>query len=190
MFTPPIVGSYVIAATSGAETHADTAFGSTDAHAQEEFVLSEHTQGHASRTARITGLDVTDVRFPTSRTLDGSDAMNPEPDYSAAYVTVCTDDPNHPAGYALAFTTGRGNDVQVRAIEALSELVVGRRVEDVCDDLGGLSRALVHDPQFRWLGPEKGVIHMAAGAVVNAAWDLAVETGGPPLWQYMSQHVP
>jgi len=153
-------------------------------------VLSEHTQSQASRTARITGLEVADVRFPTSRTLDGSDAMNPEPDYSAAYVTVRTDDPDHPAGYALAFTTGRGNDVQVRAIEALSDLVVGQRVEDLCDDLGGLSRALVHDPQFRWLGPEKGVIHMAAGAVVNAAWDLAARRANLPLWQYMSRLSP
>ena len=119
-------------------------------------------------SARITALDVLDVRFPTSEELDGSDAMNPEPDYSAAYVVLRTDDPSGREGHALAFTTGRGNDVQAAAIAALSPYVVGRTVEHVCGNLGGFARDLIHDPQLRWLGPEKGVIHMATGAVVNA----------------------
>src|ERR1700709_2106080 len=131
---------------------------------------------------RITNLRVFDLRFPTSESLDGSDAMNPEPDYSAAYVVLRTD-AGDLAGHALAFTTGRGNDGQARAIEALADCVVGLGVEEVCADLGAFSRRLVHDPQLRWLGPEKGAMHMAVGAVVNAAWDLAARRAGKPLWQ-------
>ncbi|SNY25090.1 enolase C-terminal domain-like protein [Paractinoplanes atraurantiacus] len=141
-------------------------------------------------TASITGLDVLDVRFPTSEHLDGSDAMNPEPDYSAAYVILRTDAPDGLQGHALAFTTGRGNDVQAAAIAALAPYVVGREVHDICSDLGGFARALTHDPQLRWLGPEKGVIHMATGAVVNAAWDLAAKRAGLPVWRFLSQMSP
>ncbi|MGI3785851.1 MAG: fuconate dehydratase, partial [Janthinobacterium lividum] len=114
-----------------------------------------------SSTSIVTALEVLDVRFPTSRHLDGSDAMNPEPDYSAAYVVLRTDDADGLEGHALAFTTGRGNDVQANAIGALADHVVGTRVADLCDDLGAFWRRLVHDPQLRWLGPEKGVMHMA-----------------------------
>ena len=99
----------------------------------------------AVRSASITGLDVLDVRFPTSEHLDGSDAMNPEPDYSAAYVILETDASDGLEGHALAFTTGRGNDVQAAAIAALAPYVVGRRVDDVCSDLGAFARALTHD---------------------------------------------
>ncbi|SEP82820.1 enolase C-terminal domain-like protein [Microlunatus flavus] len=141
-------------------------------------------------TATVTAMDVLDVRFPTSRDLDGSDAMNPEPDYSAAYVVLRTDDPDGHEGHALAFTTGRGNDVQANAIAALADRVVGTRVADLCDDLGGFSRRLVHDPQLRWLGPEKGVMHMAIGAVVNAAWDLASKRAGQPLWDFLASMSP
>src|SRR5204862_2394084 len=109
-----------------------------------------------------------DVRFPTSRQLDGSDAMNPAPVYSAAYVVVRIS--ADLAGYGLAFTVGRGNDLQVAAIRALRPLVVGRSVGDVLADIGGLARALTGDSQLRWLGPDKGVIHMAAGRVVHALW--------------------
>ncbi|HEX5198579.1 MAG TPA: enolase C-terminal domain-like protein, partial [Actinoplanes sp.] len=141
-------------------------------------------------TARIVALDVLDVRFPTSEHLDGSDAMNPEPDYSAAYVRLCTDAGDGHEGHALAFTTGRGNDVQANAIAALAPYVVGRTVTDICDDLGGFARTLVHDPQLRWLGPEKGAMHMATGAVVNAAWDLAAKRAGLPVWRFLGEMSP
>ncbi|WP_329466925.1 L-fuconate dehydratase [Streptomyces sp. NBC_01431] len=141
-------------------------------------------------SARITAVDVLDVRFPTSEQLDGSDAMNPEPDYSAAYVILRTDAGDGLEGHALAFTTGRGNDVQAAAIAALAPHVMGLSVEEVCSDLGAFSRRLVHDPQLRWLGPEKGAIHMATGAVVNAAWDLAAKRAGKPVWRFLGEMSP
>jgi L-fuconate dehydratase len=116
--------------------------------------------------------------------------MNPEPDYSAAYVRLCTDAGDGHEGHALAFTTGRGNDVQANAIAALAPYVVGRTVTDICDDLGGFARTLVHDPQLRWLGPEKGAMHMATGAVVNAAWDLAAKRAGLPVWRFLGEMSP
>ncbi|MFN6119051.1 MAG: enolase C-terminal domain-like protein [Actinomycetes bacterium] len=144
--------------------------------------------------ATITGLDVVDVRFPTSRFLDGSDAMNPDPDYSAAYVVLRTDgdraDGSPLDGHALAFTIGRGNDVQVAAIRALEHHVVGRDVDELAADLGGLARGLARDSQFRWLGPEKGIAHMALGAVVNAAWDLASRRAELPLWRFLVEMTP
>lgn len=121
----------------------------------------------------ITEVEVYDIRFPTSEQLDGSDAMNPDPDYSAAYVVLRTDAPGDLAGYGFCFTIGRGNDVVAAAIRTLRPYVVGRGVDSVTGDLGAFYRLLTHDSQLRWLGPEKGVMHMAAGAVVNAAWDLA-----------------
>jgi L-fuconate dehydratase len=139
----------------------------------------------AADMARIIGMDVHDIRFPTSRELDGSDAMNPDPDYSAAYVVLRTDD--GPDGYGLAFTIGRGNDVQAAAIRALHPMVVGRRVPETAVELAGLNRDLVGDSQFRWLGPEKGVAHMAIGAVVNAAWDLAARRADRPLWRFLAE---
>jgi L-fuconate dehydratase len=134
---------------------------------------------------RISALDVIDVRFPTSLGLDGSDAMNPEPDYSAAYVVVrCGDD--ELAGYSLLFTTGRGNDIACAAIRALAGYIVGRDVDAVVSDIGAVARDLTWDGQLRWLGPEKGVIHMAIGAVVNALWDLRCRIENKPLWQVLS----
>src|SRR5689334_4965896 len=115
----------------------------------------------------ITALDTYDVRFPTSHELDGSDAMNPDPDYSAAYVVIRTDAPDGLEGHGFAFTIGRGNDVQVAAIRALEPLVVGLPLEYTLANMGGLWRRLVHDSQLRWLGPEKGVMHMAISAVIN-----------------------
>ncbi|MFL6121365.1 enolase C-terminal domain-like protein, partial [Actinophytocola sp.] len=138
--------------------------------------------------ARITGMDVLDIRFPTSRELDGSDAMNPDPDYSAAYVVLRTDD--GPDGYGLAFTIGRGNDVQAAAIHALRHMVVGRRAPETAAELAALNLDLVGDSQLRWLGPEKGVVHMAIGAVVNAAWDLAARRADRPLWKFLSELTP
>ncbi|MPY56130.1 L-fuconate dehydratase [Streptomyces spongiae] len=143
-----------------------------------------------SASARITALEVLDVRFPTSEHLDGSDAMNPEPDYSAAYVVLRTDAGDGLEGHALAFTTGRGNDAQAAAIATLAPHVVGLSVEEMCGDLGTFSRSLVHDPQLRWLGPEKGAIHMATGAVVNAAWDLAAKRAGKPVWRFLGEMSP
>ncbi|MEU4670521.1 enolase C-terminal domain-like protein [Amycolatopsis sp. NPDC023774] len=138
--------------------------------------------------AKIIGMEVLDVRFPTSRELDGSDAMNPDPDYSAAYVELHTD--LGPDGYGLAFTIGRGNDVQAAAIRALAPHVVGRDVPENAKALGELSRDLIGDSQFRWLGPEKGVAHMAIGAVVNAAWDLAARRADLPLWKFAARMTP
>ncbi len=138
--------------------------------------------------AKIIGMEVLDVRFPTSKELDGSDAMNPDPDYSAAYVVLHAD--GGPDGYGLAFTIGRGNDVQAAAIRALAPHVVGRDVPEDAAALGDLSRTLVGDSQFRWLGPEKGVAHMAVGAVVNAAWDLAARRAGLPVWQFAARMTP
>jgi len=136
----------------------------------------------------FTGFEVTDVRFPTSRDLDGSDAMNPAPDYSAAYLTIRTSTGD--AGYGFVFTIGRGNDVQATAIAALEQTVVGRGVEETLDDLGGLWRSLVFDSQWRWLGPDKGVEHMAVGAVINALWDLKSRRLGLPLWQLLARMEP
>jgi L-fuconate dehydratase len=144
--------------------------------------------------ARVLALDTYDIRFPTSREHDGSDAMNPDPDYSAAYVVLRTDavdaQGRELAGHGFAFTIGRGNEVQVAAIEALREHVLGRDVEELCADPGVLSRALVGDSQLRWLGPEKGVMHMAIGAVVNAVWDLAGKRAGKPVWQLLADAEP
>jgi L-fuconate dehydratase len=139
--------------------------------------------------ARVVALDCYDVRFPTSLEHDGSDAMNPDPDYSAAYAVLRTDAPGL-EGHALSFTIGRGNDVMVTAIAALRQHVVGKFVTDIVTDLGGFSAAMVGDSQLRWLGPEKGVIHMAIGAVVNAAWDLAAKVAGKPVWRLLADMTP
>jgi L-fuconate dehydratase len=135
---------------------------------------------------RIVALDTHDIRFPTSRELDGSDAMNPDPDYSAAYVVLRTDAPDGHEGHGFAFTIGRGNDVQSAAIAALAPYLVGRPLRATLDDLGGVWRDLVHDSQLRWLGPEKGVMHMAVAAVVNALWDLKAKRAGLPLWRLLA----
>jgi L-fuconate dehydratase len=138
---------------------------------------------------RIAALNVHDVRFPTSRSLDGSDAMHTSPDYSAAYVVLETAD-GAPSGHGLAFTNGRGTEVCVAAVRALEPLVVGRTLEGITDDMRGFWRSLVSDDQLRWLGPEKGVMHLAAAAVVNAVWDLWAKAAGLPLWQLLSHLSP
>jgi len=137
----------------------------------------------------ITRLDVVDVRFPTSRELDGSDAMNPDPDYSGAYVVLVTDEPAL-TGTSLVFTIGRGNEVVCAAVRALAPHVVGRDIDGLVADLAGFSRRLVWDSQLRWLGPDKGVMHMAIGGVVNAAWDLRCRIEGKPLWQVLADLEP
>jgi L-fuconate dehydratase len=139
---------------------------------------------------KILGFDTHDIRFPTSRTLDGSDAMNPSGDYSAAYLVVRTDDPGGLAGHGHVFTIGRGNDVQLAAVRALEPFLAGRDLDKMLADLGGLSRELVGDSPLRWLGPERGVMHMAIGAVLNACWDLAARRAGKPLWQLLADLSP
>lgn len=141
-------------------------------------------------SGRIVTVDTYDIRFPTSRELDGSDAMNPNPDYSAAYVVIRTDIGDGLAGHGFAFTIGRGNDVQVAAIKALTPYLVDRDLNEVLDDMGAIWRELVHDPQLRWLGPEKGVMHMAISAVINALWDLRAKRAGQPLWQHLAAMTP
>jgi L-fuconate dehydratase len=138
----------------------------------------------------ISSLETYDIRFPTSRDLDGSDAMNGDPDYSASYVILRTDDPSGLCGYGFVFTIGRGNEVQTGACAALRHLVVGRDVDEVVTDLGAFARTLTNDSQLRWLGPEKGVMHMAIGAVVNAAWDMAGRRAGKPVWQLIADMTP
>lgn len=142
------------------------------------------------RVARIIALEVHDVRFPTSRGRVGSDAMNHDPDYSAVYITLRTDAAARYAGHALVFTIGRGNEVQAAAVRTLEPLVVGRGIDAVLDDLGGFARGLTGDSHLRWLGPEKGVMHMAIGGVVNAAWDLAARRAGLPLWRFIAEMAP
>ena len=138
----------------------------------------------------IVSVNVADVRFPTSQSLDGSDAMNPDPDYSAAYLVVRTDAGDGHEGHGFVFTIGRGNDVQLAAIDAVAEHLRGRQVEPLLTDMGSASAELIGDSQLRWLGPEKGVMHMAIGAVVNALWDLKAKRAGLPLWQLLARMTP
>ena len=138
----------------------------------------------------IVAADVHDVRFPTSRSLDGSDAMNVDPDYSAAYVILRTDAGDGLEGHGFTFTTGRGTEVVVAAIEALKGRIVGRSEGELCADTGSLWCELVDDSQLRWIGPEKGVIHLATAALVNAVWDLAAKRAGKPLWKLLADMTP
>ena len=137
---------------------------------------------------KITGLRTADVRFPTSQHLDGSDAMNPDPDYSAAYVILETDGPHE--GHGLTFTIGRGNEICITAIEALGNLVRGLDMDWVAADMGRFWRFITSDSQLRWIGPDKGAIHLATGAVVNAVWDLWAKLQGKPVWQLVADMSP
>jgi L-fuconate dehydratase len=139
--------------------------------------------------AKILDLVVHDVRFPTSEFLDGSDAMNPDPDYSAAYVELRTDDPAL-TGWGMTFTIGRGNELCCAAIEAFRPHVLGRTLDDLEADLGSIATDLTSDSQLRWLGPEKGVVHLATAALVNAQWDLLARRAGKPLWKYLCDLTP
>lgn len=136
----------------------------------------------------IRKLRVLDVRFPTSQMLDGSDAMNPDPDYSAAYCILETDDGLE--GHGLTFTIGRGNDIVCAAIEALAPLVEGLELDWIREDGARFWGHVTGDSQLRWIGPEKGVIHLATGAVVNAVWDLLAKAAGKPLWQLIGEMSP
>ncbi len=138
----------------------------------------------------ITSVTVHDLRFPTSKSLDGSDAMNPDPDYSAAYCVLHTDRSDGLAGHGMTFTIGRGNELCCQAIESLAPLVVGRTLESFTENLGGFWRHITGDSQLRWVGPEKGVIHLATAAVVNAVWDLYAKVEGKPLWRLLVDMTP
>lgn len=138
----------------------------------------------------ITGVSTHDVRFPTSRSLAGSDAMNVDPDYSAAYVVLHTDSAAGLEGHGLTFTLGRGNELCVAAIRALAPLVVGQTLESFTQDMAGFWRRLTGDSQLRWVGPEKGVIHLATAALVNAVWDLYARVEGKPLWKLLADMTP
>lgn len=137
----------------------------------------------------ITAVRVEDIRFPTSQSLDGSDAMNPDPDYSAAYVILETDTPNL-EGHGLTFTIGRGNEICCASIKALSSLLVGLKLEWIAEDMGRFWRHVTSDSQLRWIGPDKGAIHLATGAVVNAAWDLWAKAAGKPVWRLVADMSP
>jgi L-fuconate dehydratase len=137
---------------------------------------------------KITNLIACDIRFPTSRTLDGSDAMNPDPDYSAVYVVLETS--GELQGHGLTFTIGRGNEVVLAAVNALKPLVVGRTLESFTENMGAFWRHITGDSQLRWIGPEKGAIHLATAAVVNAVWDLWAKNEGKPVWLLLADLTP
>src|SRR5579883_190499 len=144
---------------------------------------------NADLRVNIVGMRIVDVRFPTSLTLDGSDAMNPDPDYSAAYVILDTDRPGL-EGHGLTFTIGRGNEICCAAIEALRPLVVGCSLTWIAEDMGRFWRHITGDSQLRWIGPDKGAMHLATGAVVNAVWDLWAKAVGKPLWRLVAEMTP
>ena len=143
-----------------------------------------------SIVSTITKVQTYDFRFPTSQTLSGSDAMNPDPDYSAAYVEIHTNKDDGIVGTGFVFTIGRGNDVVCRAIDSMSQVLLGRNVEDFLDNMRSAWDLLVGDSQLRWLGPEKGVEHMAIGAVLSALWDIKAKRAGKPLWRLLAEMEP
>jgi L-fuconate dehydratase len=147
--------------------------------------MQSSTEESRARPISISGIKVLDIRFPTSRTLDGSDAMNPDPDYSAAYLILHTD--AEVEGHGLTFTIGRGNDVCCAVIEMLASSLVGKSLDSLASNLGAFWYSMTEDSQIRWLGPEKGVVHLAAGAVVNAVWDLYAKTESKPLWKLLAE---
>ena len=140
------------------------------------------------KSLTIVDLRVSDVRFPSSEFLDGSDAMNPDPDYSAAYVVLETRE--GATGHGLTFTIGRGNELCVAAIEAFKPFVLGRRLDDIIANMGGFWRELAGESQLRWVGPEKGVIHLGLAAVINAIWDLWAKAEGKPVWKLVADLSP
>ena len=134
---------------------------------------------------KITDLSTYDIRFPTSQSLDGSDAMNSDPDYSASYLILHTNYNNE--GHGLSFTIGRGNEICIKAIEAMKPLIVGLEVEWIKNNLGEFWKKITRDSQLRWIGPEKGAIHLATSAIVNAVWDLLAKEEEKPVWQFVSE---
>ena len=156
-------------------------------------MIAEIAKEQASRSnmsIEITGVRALDIRFPTSRTLDGSDAMNLDPDYSAAYVILQTNSDCGLEGHGLTFTIGRGNDICCKVIEMLGSLLMGKTLDELTSDLAEFWYLMIGDSQLRWLGPEKGVAHLAAGAVVNAVWDLFAKAERKPLWKLLGDMSP
>lgn len=140
---------------------------------------------------KITSISVRDIRFPTSRSLDGSDAMNAAPDYSAAYVVLHTDSEQGFEGHGLTFTIGRGNEICVAAIKALQHFVIGRSLSDLTENMGSFWREITtSDSQLRWLGPDKGVMHLATAAIINAVWDLWAKSLDKPVWKMLTDMTP
>ena len=142
------------------------------------------------KETRITGIEVLDIRFPTSRLRAGSDAMNADPDYSAAYLVLKTNSTTDIEGHGLTFTIGRGNEVCLSVIESLASLLVGKSLESLTTDMGAFWHLMTGDSQLRWLGPEKGVVHLAAAAVINSVWDLYAKVEQKPLWKLLSDMTP
>jgi L-fuconate dehydratase len=138
----------------------------------------------------ITGLSVRDIRTPTSRTLAGSDAVHTDPDYSATYVVLTTDAGDGLEGHGMTFTLGRGNEVVCAAVRALQHLIVGAKFEDIVADLAGFWDRLTFESQLRWIGPEKGAIHLATAAIVNAIWDLYAKIERKPVWKLVADMTP
>src|SRR6476646_1463078 len=138
----------------------------------------------------ITDVIARDIRFPTSKSLDGSDAMNTAPDYSAAYVVLKTDSPRGLEGHGLTFTTGRGTEICVAGVNALKYLVFVKSLESSTENMGAFWRMITGDSHLRWLGPEKGVIHLATAAIVNAVWDLYAKAEGKPVWKLLVEMSP
>jgi L-fuconate dehydratase len=153
-------------------------------------MMATTAEQEARPSVTIAGAEVLDIRFPTSRTLDGSDAMNLDPDYSAAYLILRTDDATGLEGHGLTFTIGRGNDVCCSVIESISSRLIGRRLESLTADMAGFWYDVTGDSQLRWLGPEKGVVHLAAAAVINAVWDLYAKNERKPLWKLLVDMTP
>ncbi|OAZ99106.1 L-fuconate dehydratase [Halomonas sp. G11] len=138
----------------------------------------------------ISRVEVQDIRFPTSRSLDGSDAMNAAPDYSATYVILHTDDESGPQGHGLTFTIGRGNEIVVTAVRSLTPLLEGRSLKTITANMGAFWREITGDSQLRWIGPDKGAIHLATAAMVNAVWDLWAKREGKPVWKLLADMSP
>lgn len=153
-------------------------------------LASEAVTGPRDDTLTITAVRALDIRFPTSIGRHGSDAMHPDPDYAAAYVILDTDDSAGLEGHGLTFTIGRGNELCVAAIQALAPLVTGLTLHEIRDDMAGFWRRLTSDSQLRWVGPEKGVIHLATGAIVNAVWDLLAKAEDKPVWKLLADMSP
>src|SRR5208282_6071647 len=147
-------------------------------------------RGKTIMARTISGLSVRDIRAPTSRTLAGSDAVHTDPDYSATYVVLKTDARDTLEGHGITFTLGRGNEVCVAAVRALQHLVVGSTLESIVADMGAFWDRLVHESQLRWIGPEKGAIHLATAAIVNALWDLCAKVERKPVWKLVADMTP
>ncbi|KAL3269047.1 hypothetical protein HHI36_008130 [Cryptolaemus montrouzieri] len=138
---------------------------------------------HTAEKLKIVSVDVQDIRFPTSISAHGSDAMHKDPDYSCVYVTLKLR--NGMEGHGMTFTLGRGNEIVVAAVESLKDIVLGQVITDIYKDFGNFWRILTSDSQLRWVGPEKGVIHLATSAIVNALWDLWAKILKKPLWRLL-----